>query len=71
MGAVDILRACLFLYGQKHANKAEILTYHNEMICSTSAESIVTGHDAELEQIETLIISSMTFPDPLQKLATT
>ncbi|SUX75929.1 Uncharacterised protein [Citrobacter freundii] len=51
--------------------EAEILTDHNELICSTSAESIVTGRDAELKQIETLIISSMTFPGPLQKLATT
>lgn len=35
--------------------EAEVLTEHNELICSTSIERIVTGRDAALKQIETLI----------------
>ncbi|CAD5548960.1 restriction methylase [Escherichia coli] len=35
--------------------EAEVLTDHNELICSTSIERIVTGRDAALKQIETLI----------------
>lgn len=35
--------------------EAEILTDHNELICSTSIERIVTGRNAALGQIETLI----------------
>ncbi|MFV5240339.1 DUF4942 domain-containing protein [Enterobacter mori] len=35
--------------------EAEILTDHNELICSTSIERIVTGRDAALKQIEALI----------------
>lgn len=60
----------VFIRTKNMQTEAEILTDHNELICSTSAERIVTGRDAELKQIETLIISSMTFPGPLQKLAT-
>lgn len=35
--------------------KAEVLTDHSELICSTSIERIVTGRDAALKQIEQLI----------------
>ena len=35
--------------------EAEVLTDHNELICSTSIERIVTGRDAALSQIEILI----------------
>ncbi|HGI0856853.1 DUF4942 domain-containing protein [Phytobacter ursingii] len=35
--------------------EAEVLTDHNELICSTSIERIVTGRDAALKQIEVLI----------------
>ena len=35
--------------------EAEVLTDHTELICSTSIERIVTGRDAALKQIETLI----------------
>ena len=35
--------------------EAEVLTDHNELICSTSIERIVTGRDTALKQIETLI----------------
>lgn len=35
--------------------EAEVLTEHNELICSTSIECIVTGRDAALKQIEMLI----------------
>ncbi len=35
--------------------EAEVLTDHNELICSTSIERIVTGRDAALKQIEALI----------------
>ncbi|HBC5078344.1 TPA: DUF4942 domain-containing protein, partial [Klebsiella oxytoca] len=35
--------------------EAEVLTDHNELICSTSIECIVTGRDAALKQIEALI----------------
>ncbi|WP_279085129.1 DUF4942 domain-containing protein [Kluyvera ascorbata] len=35
--------------------EAEVLTDHNELICSTSIERIVTRRDAALKQIETLI----------------
>lgn len=35
--------------------KAEVLTGHNELICSTSIERIVTGRDVALKQIEALI----------------
>lgn len=35
--------------------EAEVLTEHNELICSTSIERIVTGRDAALSQIEMLI----------------
>lgn len=35
--------------------EAEVLTDHNELICSTSIERIVTGRDAALKQIEELI----------------
>ncbi|EIX6435539.1 DUF4942 domain-containing protein [Salmonella enterica] len=35
--------------------EAEVLTDHNELICSTSIERIVTGRDAALKQIEDLI----------------
>ena len=35
--------------------EAEVLTEHNELICSTSIERIVTGRDAALKQIEMLI----------------
>lgn len=45
--------------------EAEVLTDHNELICSTSIERIVTGRDSALNQIATLIqklhdISSLT-----------
>ncbi|WP_106916229.1 DUF4942 domain-containing protein [Escherichia coli] len=45
--------------------EAEVLTDHNELICSTSIERIVTGRDSALKQIATLIqklhdISSLT-----------
>ena len=43
-------------YGQNiMQTEAEVLTDHNELICSTSIERIVTGRDAALKQIETLI----------------
>lgn len=43
-------------YGQNTMQtEAEILTDHNELICSTSIERIVTGRDAALKQIEALI----------------
>lgn len=35
--------------------EAEVLTDHNELICATSIERIVTGRDAVLKQIERLI----------------
>lgn len=35
--------------------KAEVLTDHSKLICSTSIERIVTGRDAALKQIEQLI----------------
>ncbi|EJI0931788.1 DUF4942 domain-containing protein [Salmonella enterica] len=35
--------------------EAEVLTDHHELICSTSIERIVTGHDAALSLIEILI----------------
>ncbi len=35
--------------------EAEVLTDHNELICSTSIERIVTGRDAALSLIEILI----------------
>ncbi len=35
--------------------EAEVLTDHNELICSTSIERIVTGRNTALGQIETLI----------------
>lgn len=35
--------------------EVEVLTDHNELICSTSIERIVTGRDAALSQIEILI----------------
>ncbi|CAI9388399.1 MULTISPECIES: DUF4942 domain-containing protein [Citrobacter] len=35
--------------------EAEVLTDHNELICSTSIERIVTGRDAALSEIEVLI----------------
>ena len=35
--------------------EAEVLTDHNELICSTNIERIVTGRNAALDQIETLI----------------
>ena len=35
--------------------EAEVLTDHNELICSTSIERIVIGRDAALKQIEALI----------------
>ncbi|MFO5854994.1 hypothetical protein ACLBSO_33690, partial [Klebsiella pneumoniae] len=35
--------------------EADILTHHNELICSTSIERIVTGRNAALKQIEALI----------------
>jgi hypothetical protein len=35
--------------------KAEVLTDHSELICSTSIERIVTGRDTALKQIEQLI----------------
>lgn len=35
--------------------EVEVLTDHNELICSTSIERIVTGRDAALKQIEALI----------------
>ncbi len=35
--------------------KAEVLTDHSELICSTSIERIVTGRNAALKQIEQLI----------------
>lgn len=35
--------------------EAEVLTDHNELICSTSIERIITGRDAALKQIEVLI----------------
>lgn len=45
--------------------EAEVLTDHNELICSTSIERIVTGRDSALNQIATLVqklhdISSLT-----------
>lgn len=45
--------------------EAEVLTDHNEIICSTNIERIVTGRDSALKQIATLIqklddISSLT-----------
>jgi hypothetical protein len=44
------------LYGQNTMQtEAEVLTDHNELICSTSIERIVTGRDAALKQIEALI----------------
>lgn len=43
-------------YGQNTMQtEAEILTDHNELICSTSIERIVTGRNAALGQIEMLI----------------
>ena len=43
-------------YGQNTMQtEAEILTDHNELICSTSIERIVTGRNAALKQIEALI----------------
>ncbi|MCE0814114.1 DUF4942 domain-containing protein [Buttiauxella sp. S04-F03] len=35
--------------------ESDVLTEHNELICSTSIERIVTGRNAALEQIESLI----------------
>ncbi len=35
--------------------ESDVLTEHNELICSTSIEHIVTGRNAALEQIESLI----------------
>lgn len=35
--------------------ESEVLTGHNEVICSTSIERIVTGRDAALTQIEALL----------------
>ncbi|EEP8100987.1 restriction endonuclease subunit M, partial [Salmonella enterica subsp. enterica] len=35
--------------------EAEVLTDHNELICSTSIERIVTGRNAALSLIEILI----------------
>lgn len=35
--------------------EAEVLTDHNELICSTSIERIVTGRDSALSLIEILI----------------
>lgn len=47
-------RVCF--YGQNiMQTEAEVLTDHNELICSTSIERIVTGGDAALKQIEALI----------------
>ncbi|CZW71384.1 Uncharacterised protein [Citrobacter freundii] len=43
-------------YGQNiMQTEAEVLTDHNELICSTSIERIVTGRDAALSLIEILI----------------
>ena len=35
--------------------EAEVLTDHNELICSTNIERIVTGRNAALQQIEVVI----------------
>lgn len=35
--------------------EAEVVTGHTDVICSTSIERIVTGRNAALAQIETLI----------------
>ncbi len=44
-----------FIRTKNMQTEAEILTDHNELICSTSIERIVTGRDAALKQIEALI----------------
>jgi len=49
--------------------EAEILTDHNELICSTSVECIVTGRNAALKEIEALTLNLTKSPDWLPSLA--
>lgn len=48
--------------------EAEILTDHNELICSTSIERIVTGRNAALQQIEALICQLDDVSRPTSKI---